>query len=67
MAATLKHLAQNCHGDGRPDCPILEGLQNRSPCVQAATGVLSGRGRGRALRLAHAPASNDSNTAMDST
>ena len=27
MAATLKHLAQNCHGDGRPDCPILEGLQ----------------------------------------
>ena len=23
MAATLKHLAQNCHGDGA-DCPILE-------------------------------------------
>ena len=30
MAATLKHLAQNCHGDGRPDCPILEGLQGSS-------------------------------------
>ena len=44
MAATLKHLAQNCHGDGRPDCPILEGLQgNRSPASQAATGVLSGQ------------------------
>ncbi|ASC67534.1 Cu(I)-responsive transcriptional regulator [Achromobacter denitrificans] len=26
MAATLKHLARNCHGDDRPDCPILEGL-----------------------------------------
>ncbi|MBK8158825.1 MAG: Cu(I)-responsive transcriptional regulator [Rhodospirillaceae bacterium] len=26
MAAALKHLAQNCHGDERPDCPILEGL-----------------------------------------
>ena len=31
MAATLKHLAQNCHGDGRPDCPILEGLQGIDP------------------------------------
>ncbi|MFY0479646.1 Cu(I)-responsive transcriptional regulator [Achromobacter marplatensis] len=26
MAGTLKHLANNCHGDGRPDCPILENL-----------------------------------------
>ena len=26
MAAALKHLAHNCHGDERPDCPILEGL-----------------------------------------
>jgi Cu(I)-responsive transcriptional regulator len=25
MAATLKHLAQHCHGADRPDCPILEG------------------------------------------
>ena len=23
MADTLKHLASNCHGDGRPDCPII--------------------------------------------
>lgn len=26
MSKTLKQLARNCHGDGRPDCPILEGL-----------------------------------------
>lgn len=26
MSATLKHLAMNCHGDNRPDCPILEEL-----------------------------------------
>jgi MerR family copper efflux transcriptional regulator len=26
MAATLKHLAHHCHGDNRPDCPILENL-----------------------------------------
>jgi len=26
MAATLKHLAKHCHGDERPECPIIEGL-----------------------------------------
>jgi len=26
MRATLKHLAENCHGDRRPDCPILDDL-----------------------------------------
>ena len=26
MAKTLKHLAKNCHGDNRPDCPILDEL-----------------------------------------
>lgn len=26
MVRTLRHLAKNCHGDTRPDCPILEDL-----------------------------------------
>lgn len=26
MVATLQHLTHNCHGDHRPDCPILEDL-----------------------------------------
>lgn len=26
MVDTLKHLSKHCHGDHRPDCPILEGL-----------------------------------------
>ena len=26
MAAVLRHLVQACHGDGRPDCPILDDL-----------------------------------------
>lgn len=26
MVSTLGHLMHNCHGDGRPDCPILEDL-----------------------------------------
>lgn len=27
MAGTLRHLASHCHGDERPDCPILEELE----------------------------------------
>lgn len=26
MRQSLEQLARNCHGDGRPDCPILEDL-----------------------------------------
>jgi MerR family copper efflux transcriptional regulator len=26
MAKALKHLARTCHGDDRPDCPIIEEL-----------------------------------------
>jgi Cu(I)-responsive transcriptional regulator len=26
MIGTLRHLSRNCHGDDRPDCPILEDL-----------------------------------------
>lgn len=29
MQASLKHLAEHCHGDDRPECPILEGLAGR--------------------------------------
>jgi MerR family copper efflux transcriptional regulator len=28
MAGTLRHLVRHCHGDGRPDCPILEDLSH---------------------------------------
>lgn len=28
MTRTLRTLAQKCHGDQRPDCPILEELSN---------------------------------------
>jgi len=27
MRRSLEHLAANCHGDRRPDCPILAGLE----------------------------------------
>jgi MerR family copper efflux transcriptional regulator len=28
MADTLRHLVQHCHGDGRPDCPIIDELSS---------------------------------------
>ena len=30
MVSTLTHLAQHCHGDHRPDCPILDALEEGS-------------------------------------
>lgn len=27
----LKHLVVNCHGDHRPDCPIIDGLSGKAP------------------------------------
>ncbi len=29
MRETLRDLSERCHGDDRPDCPILEGLAGR--------------------------------------
>jgi MerR family transcriptional regulator, copper efflux regulator len=29
MAKTLRHLAKNCHGDLRPDCPIIDSLSEK--------------------------------------
>ena len=31
MKATLEHLVHGCHGDERPDCPILETLASDEP------------------------------------
>jgi Cu(I)-responsive transcriptional regulator len=31
MKATLEHLVHCCHGDDRPDCPIIETLAQDSP------------------------------------
>lgn len=29
MIKTLRHLAKNCHGDNRPECPIIESLEKK--------------------------------------
>lgn len=36
MARTLQHLAEHCHGNDRPECPILEELaETAQPAVRA--------------------------------
>lgn len=30
MASSLKQLAKTCHGDSRPDCPILKSLEEEN-------------------------------------
>ncbi|MEM5437440.1 Cu(I)-responsive transcriptional regulator [Paraburkholderia diazotrophica] len=35
MRDTLAHLAEHCHGDDRPDCPIIEGLAAVDPIDDA--------------------------------
>lgn len=36
MRRTLVNLAQHCHGDDRPDCPILDDLSGLVPSSKAA-------------------------------
>ena len=33
MRNTLVKLSHSCHGDARPDCPILEDLAGNEPCA----------------------------------
>ena len=35
MSATLSHLAAHCHGDDRPDCPILDELAGDQSATQS--------------------------------
>ncbi|MFO1340366.1 MAG: Cu(I)-responsive transcriptional regulator [Burkholderiaceae bacterium] len=35
MKATLEHLVHCCHGDDRPDCPIIERLADEAPVLPA--------------------------------
>jgi MerR family transcriptional regulator, copper efflux regulator len=37
IAASLRHLAEHCHGDARPDCPILEELAQGPETQQQET------------------------------
>ena len=50
MKSTLEHLVHCCHGDERPDCPIIDTLADGSPPTAGAghaqtAGLLAGRAR----------------------
>jgi MerR family copper efflux transcriptional regulator len=42
MKATLEHLVHCCHGDDRPDCPIIDTLADSSAALVAAATRRSG-------------------------
>ena len=46
MKATLEHLVDCCHGDHRPDCPILETLGDDKALIPVARTRLHTTGRG---------------------
>lgn len=46
MKRTLQELAVHCHGDERPECPILDGLA----APPAASASAAGRGRAASTR-----------------
>ena len=48
MRETLAHLAKHCHGDERPDCPILDVLSTEAPSTDSAP-----RRPGSSLRRRH--------------
>jgi len=61
MKATLEHLTHCCHGDDRPECPILETLASgrldadgRARHVAHATPAVPSPGKARAARKASA-------------
>ncbi len=51
MKATLEHLVQCCHGDDRPDCPIIHTLAQTAPA--AASTALPVHPRTAGLRRGH--------------
>ncbi len=38
LRGVLQHLVHNCHGDARPDCPILDDLAGKAPLPAVETG-----------------------------
>jgi len=53
MKSVLNHLAMHCHGDDRPDCPILDQLASTDAGPRAAHRHVLKNAKG--LRRRHAP------------
>ena len=55
MRRTLKDLVQRCHGDHRPECPILEDLAGTRDSDETEKGLITGRRGGREELLLKVP------------
>lgn len=53
MARTLRHLADHCHGDARPECPILDDLADISSMGAAGNGQAPQRANGNDVKSKH--------------
>jgi MerR family copper efflux transcriptional regulator len=42
MKSTLEHLVRCCHGDDRPECPILDSLASNEPVTAARSRTRAG-------------------------
>ena len=56
QTATLKHLVRHCHGDDRPDCPIIDEFTNPDdeappPAINARFGLIGLTTERRALAV----------------
>lgn len=49
MRSTLGNLINHCHGNDRPDCPILEDLEGKEPTLGRAVEKKARQRRGRAI------------------
>lgn len=47
MQRTLQQLIEGCHGDHRPDCPILDDLAHETPNGERRTSKESGSAKGK--------------------
>ncbi len=53
MRDTLRHLADHCHGDARPTCPILDDLAGETQPRRAEKATASSAARSKARALLH--------------
>lgn len=53
MVRTLRHLNSDCHGDERPDCPILDDLADVGASSASGSTQIRKQGNGRSTKAAH--------------
>jgi MerR family copper efflux transcriptional regulator len=55
MKATLEHLVDSCHGDDRPECPIIASLESKAMLAPGGTSRSSRTGGLKRIAASRAP------------